>query len=173
MKKSVIIENWQGLHARPAAKIIEMINECKEKVTLKKNDESKVEIQGIMSILTLAAAYGDKIEIECNNDRIVKDIEYILTSQEFNQFKIKVIRKKPKNIYKFIQKFCKKAKKPIFFTTKTFTEAIQNAYDRGDFIDRKKIYKAKDLWCIGGKDNFLIFALGVNKKNNLQIISEQ
>ena len=81
--KEIIIKNSQGLHARPAAMLVQMASKYNAGITLDKDGE-KVNAKSIMGILVLGAQQGSKIVIEADGlDAIaaVDEIEKLLTQE--------------------------------------------------------------------------------------------
>jgi len=62
VKKVIQIKNKNGLHARPAAVLVQNANKFQSDVFLMKDDE-KVNAKSIMGVMMLAAAGGTRIEI--------------------------------------------------------------------------------------------------------------
>ncbi len=77
VKKTVIVRNKQGLHARPAALFVQIANKFDSRVTVTYNDE-KVNGKSIMGILMLGAEQGTEINIEADG----KDAEAALAELE-------------------------------------------------------------------------------------------
>lgn len=77
LKKTVIVRNKQGLHARPAALFVQIANKFDSRVTVTYNDE-KVNGKSIMGILMLGAEQGTEINIEADG----KDAEAALAELE-------------------------------------------------------------------------------------------
>lgn len=63
MERNLIIKNKYGLHARPAAKFVEVASHYNAEVTLSKDD---VEVNGksIMGVLMLAAEKGHEVVLK-------------------------------------------------------------------------------------------------------------
>ncbi|MDP1724075.1 MAG: HPr family phosphocarrier protein [Alphaproteobacteria bacterium] len=57
-----IIRNQKGLHARAAAKLVEVANQFKANIEIERND-TKVSAVSIMGLLTLAASNGAEVKI--------------------------------------------------------------------------------------------------------------
>jgi phosphocarrier protein HPr len=76
-RKTVIVKNKQGLHARPAALFVQVANKFDARVTVMYNDE-KVNGKSIMGILMLGAEQGTEITIEADG----KDAEAALVELE-------------------------------------------------------------------------------------------
>ncbi len=65
IEKKVIVNNSQGLHARPAALFVQIANKYESEVIVKKgNDE--VNGKSIMGLMTLAAEKGSAIRLKIN-----------------------------------------------------------------------------------------------------------
>jgi len=65
IKKKLIINNKLGLHARPAALIVQITNKHASEVYISKGD-SRINAKSIMGVLTLAAAQGSELTIEAD-----------------------------------------------------------------------------------------------------------
>lgn len=61
-RRTVVIRNQAGLHARPAAEFVKLANRFKSDITVRKLD---VEVSGksILGVMMLAAEYGSEITI--------------------------------------------------------------------------------------------------------------
>lgn len=62
IKKTVVIKNKQGLHARPAALFVQIANKYDSNISVKKDNQT-VNGKSIMGILMLAAEQGSEIII--------------------------------------------------------------------------------------------------------------
>jgi phosphocarrier protein HPr len=62
VEKTVTIKNRAGIHARPAALLVQTANRFSANVLLEKDGE-KINGKSIMGILTLAATYNSSIKI--------------------------------------------------------------------------------------------------------------
>ncbi|MFC1501747.1 HPr family phosphocarrier protein [Elusimicrobiota bacterium] len=60
IEKQIEIRNKLGLHARPAAVMVQTASKFKAKIKIRK-DSSEVDAKSIMGIMTLAANAGSKI----------------------------------------------------------------------------------------------------------------
>lgn len=67
VQKEIIIKNKTGLHARPAAILVQKANEFHSDIFLEK-DEDRVNAKSIMGVMMLAAAEGSKIRIIAEGD---------------------------------------------------------------------------------------------------------
>lgn len=80
IKKTVVIENTLGLHARPAALFVQLANKFQSEIFVEKK-EQKVNGKSIMGIMTLAAGKGQKITITADGndaEKAVKALEKLL-----------------------------------------------------------------------------------------------
>lgn len=66
-EKVVIIRNKLGLHARPAAMLVQTASKFKSKIKIHKDDQ-EVDGKSIMGIMTLAAASGSDLRIIVDGD---------------------------------------------------------------------------------------------------------
>jgi len=62
MTKEIIIKNRAGIHARPAALIVQTANKYDSQIYLEK-DSDRINGKSIMGIITLGAAYNSRINI--------------------------------------------------------------------------------------------------------------
>ena len=62
VEKEIIIKNKTGLHARPAAILVQTANKYRSDIYLEKEDD-KINAKSIMGVMMLAAAEGTKIKI--------------------------------------------------------------------------------------------------------------
>jgi phosphocarrier protein len=59
-QKKVTIKNRAGIHARPAALLVQTANQFKSSIFLEKDNE-KINAKSIMGIITLGAAYSTEL----------------------------------------------------------------------------------------------------------------
>ena len=84
IKRSLIIKNKQGLHARPAAIFVQIANKFDSKILVRKG-KRRVNGKSILGILTLAAEKGTKISIEADGkdeNIAIHELERIVGSDE-------------------------------------------------------------------------------------------
>jgi len=84
IKKSVVIKNKTGLHARPAAMFVQIANKFDSEILVHK-DKQKVNGKSIMGILMLAAGCGQEVIIEAvgpDAEAAIMELEKILLSNE-------------------------------------------------------------------------------------------
>ena len=62
VEKSVTIENRAGIHARPAAILVQTTKNFKSNIYFEKGTD-KINAKSIMGIITLGAAYGTEIKV--------------------------------------------------------------------------------------------------------------
>ena len=67
VEKEITIQNESGLHARPAAIIVQKANGFRSDIFLEK-DEDRVNAKSIMGVMMLAAAFGTKIKVIAEGD---------------------------------------------------------------------------------------------------------
>ena len=61
-EQAITISNRAGIHARPAAVLVQTAKDFKANIYLEK-DKDRINAKSIMGILTLAAAYGTELKI--------------------------------------------------------------------------------------------------------------
>jgi phosphotransferase system HPr (HPr) family protein len=84
VKKDIVIQNRQGLHARPAAIFVQIANKFDSEIVVAKDNE-EVNGKSIMGILTLAAEKGALISIKATGpdaDEAILELEKILLEDE-------------------------------------------------------------------------------------------
>ena len=75
--RDVVITNELGMHARSAAKIVEIAKHAESEVRLVRDDE-EVDAKSVIDILTLACAKGSKIKIRIENRSDMKILNNIV-----------------------------------------------------------------------------------------------
>ena len=84
IKKTLVIKNKQGLHARPAALFVQVANKFDSAITVKKDDEI-VNGKSIMGILILGAEKGTRIDIEADGEdagRAISELTDLVSKDE-------------------------------------------------------------------------------------------
>lgn len=61
-EREVIIKNRAGIHARPAAMIVETANKFESQITFEKEND-RINGKSIMGIITLGAGYNTKLKV--------------------------------------------------------------------------------------------------------------
>ncbi|MFO7774341.1 MAG: HPr family phosphocarrier protein [Candidatus Hydrogenedentota bacterium] len=62
--EELVIVNNLGMHARPAATLVQTVLEFESDITIQKNGR-EVNAKSIMGLLTLAAAQGSRVTVTC------------------------------------------------------------------------------------------------------------
>jgi phosphocarrier protein len=60
-KKTVVVSNKMGLHARPAARLVQALSGCRSNIKILK-DDFEIDAKSIMGVMSLAAGYGSKLK---------------------------------------------------------------------------------------------------------------
>jgi len=86
IEKECIVRNKMGLHARPAAQVVQTANRYGCDVTLSK-DGQDVNGKSIMGVLMLAASQGTSIQVRAEGDdaQACVDAIYALFEKGFNE----------------------------------------------------------------------------------------
>ena len=86
IEKDCLVRNKMGLHARPAAQLVQTANKFPCEVTLTK-DGQDVNAKSIMGVLMLAAAQGTSIHVRAEGDNAQACVEAIaiLFEKGFNE----------------------------------------------------------------------------------------
>ena len=75
-EKTITISNRAGIHARPAAVIVQAAKDFNASIYFEKGND-QVNAKSIMGILTLAATYGTELKIVAEGDDEEKAVETI------------------------------------------------------------------------------------------------
>lgn len=67
IERTVTIRSKSGLHARPAAVLVQKAKGFRSQITLSKNDKT-ANAKSILSVLTLGAEQGDQVVLKINGD---------------------------------------------------------------------------------------------------------
>jgi phosphocarrier protein HPr len=67
VEAKAIVENAHGIHARPAAQLVETSAKFSSAITLV-NDAMEADAKSIMNIMMLSAVHGTEVTIRCNGD---------------------------------------------------------------------------------------------------------
>lgn len=67
MEKEFVITNEQGIHARPATKLVQLANEFDSDLFLIYNGKT-VDLKSIMGVLSLGVTRGSTVVIRANGD---------------------------------------------------------------------------------------------------------
>ena len=77
VEKDALVRNRMGLHARPAAKLVQAANRFRCDVTLTK-DGQDVNGKSIMGVLMLAAAQGTSVHVKAEGEGAAAAVDAIL-----------------------------------------------------------------------------------------------
>ncbi len=84
IEKKLVINNEQGLHARPAALFVQIANKFESDVTVIK-DNQKVNGKSIMGLMTLAAGKGSTVCLRINGpdaEEALKELKEVILGKE-------------------------------------------------------------------------------------------
>ncbi len=82
--KSIVVANKKGIHARPAAMFVQLVDKLGVSVTVQKDNE-KINGKSIMGLLTLGAPCGTVLKITVDGEKAeaaMLKIEDFLSKQE-------------------------------------------------------------------------------------------
>ena len=83
IEQIVTVTNRAGIHARPAAVLVQAAKDFKANIYLEKG-HSKINAKSIMGILTLAAAYGTELKLIAEGEdeqTAIETIAYLFESK--------------------------------------------------------------------------------------------
>jgi phosphocarrier protein len=85
-EKTVLISNRAGIHARPAALLVQTTKNFKCNIYFEKGQD-KINAKSIMGIITLGAAYGSEIKIiaEGEDEQAAVEIVVRLFESKFEE----------------------------------------------------------------------------------------
>ena len=66
-EQTIVISNRAGIHARPAAILVEAAKDFKCSIYFEK-DQNRINAKSIMGIITLGASYGTEVKIIAEGD---------------------------------------------------------------------------------------------------------
>lgn len=81
--REVVIQNRNGLHARPAAMFVKVSSRYRADVWVEKDGE-RVNGKSIMGLMMLAAGKGSKLQIEAEGsdaDKVIAEIEQLISTR--------------------------------------------------------------------------------------------
>lgn len=84
VSQEVTIKNRAGIHARPAALLVQRANEYDSQIFIRKGD-NKINAKSIMGILALGASYKTELEIIVEGDDEQEALESLVSLFE-NRF---------------------------------------------------------------------------------------
>lgn len=74
VSKKIIVKNESGIHARPAGVLAKAAGKCRSEVTLLAG-ERKIQAKSILNIMAAAIKCGSEIELCCDGETEVEDLE--------------------------------------------------------------------------------------------------
>lgn len=75
-EREITLTNRLGLHARPAAKVVQTAGEFKSEIRLKR-DDLEVNAKSILGVMTLAAEMGSKVLIRAEGEDEVQAVQAV------------------------------------------------------------------------------------------------
>ncbi len=78
VKESVTIENENGLHLRPAGKLVSEANKCSSHVMMTCGEHT-MNCKSLMSLLAFPVCPGDEVTVECYGEDEEQALERIVT----------------------------------------------------------------------------------------------
>ena len=84
IEKDIIVANKKGLHARPAAVFVQLVDKFDATVTIEKNRE-KINGKSIMGLLALGAQCGTQLKIIVEGEKaqsVMVELENFFSKQE-------------------------------------------------------------------------------------------
>ena len=82
-EQTITISNRAGIHARPAAVLVQAAKDFKSNIYLEKGSD-RINAKSIMGILTLAAVYGTELKIIAEGEDEEQAVETIVHLFESN-----------------------------------------------------------------------------------------
>ena len=82
--KTVIVANPLGIHARPAALIVQEAARFAAEISLSKGDVASINGKSIMGVMMLAAENGAEVTITANGEDEVEALEKIAALMQSN-----------------------------------------------------------------------------------------
>lgn len=78
-KKSTVIKNCSGLHARPASEFIACAKRFSSKITIHRtNDEENANAKSIVLLLSLGLGQGESVEISATGEDEAQAVEALI-----------------------------------------------------------------------------------------------
>lgn len=65
--KKIVVQNAEGLHARPAGKLVKLLSDIKSTVMIKYKEKT-INAKSVLSLLTLGIDPGEEIEVIIEGD---------------------------------------------------------------------------------------------------------
>jgi phosphocarrier protein len=77
VEQKVKVTNRAGIHARPAALLVQKITNFKSTVYIEKGND-RINAKSIMGVITLGAAYGTELTIKAEGEDEVQAVEALV-----------------------------------------------------------------------------------------------
>jgi len=84
VEKTVTVNNPLGIHARPAALLVQMASKFQADIFLAKEDIKGVNGKSIMSVMMLAAEKGAQVTVEASGEDAAQAVEALAELLESN-----------------------------------------------------------------------------------------
>ncbi|MET7493108.1 HPr family phosphocarrier protein [Streptomyces sp900116325] len=78
-QRTVAVGSRSGLHARPASLLVQAASRQPVKVTISRDGQSAVDARSLLSVLALAAQYGDSVVLAAEGDGAEAAVEELAT----------------------------------------------------------------------------------------------
>ncbi|MFJ7947956.1 HPr family phosphocarrier protein [Streptomyces sp. NPDC096354] len=78
-QRTVAVGSRSGLHARPASLFVQAATRQPVKVTISRDGQSAVDARSLLSVLALAAQYGDSVVLAAEGDGAEAAVEELAT----------------------------------------------------------------------------------------------
>ncbi|MGW6896749.1 HPr family phosphocarrier protein [Streptomyces sp. NBC_01727] len=78
-QRTVAVGSRSGLHARPASLLVQAATRQPVKVTISRDGQSAVDARSLLSVLALAAQYGDSVVLAAEGDGAEAAVEELAT----------------------------------------------------------------------------------------------
>ncbi len=77
VEKTVTVQNRAGIHARPAALLVQKCKNFKANIYIEKDDD-RINAKSIMGIITLGAGYGTELKIIAEGEDEQESVEVLV-----------------------------------------------------------------------------------------------
>ncbi|MDR1443915.1 MAG: HPr family phosphocarrier protein [Treponema sp.] len=77
VEQKITVTNRAGIHARPAAILVQKVNKFKSTIYIEK-DKDRINAKSIMGVITLGAGYGTELTIKAEGEDEVQAVEAMI-----------------------------------------------------------------------------------------------
>jgi phosphocarrier protein len=77
VEQKVMVTNRAGIHARPAALLVQKVNNFKCTIYIEK-EQDRINAKSIMGVITLGAGYGTELTIRAEGEDEVQAVETLV-----------------------------------------------------------------------------------------------